>query len=172
MANKKISQLPLATSPLSRIAPIPTVQGGVTVKTPSQDVAGKYIGHITLTSAEILLLNTTPILAVAAPGNGYFIRITSASAVMKQFNTTPYATSTILELKTETATRPQFTFVYILQANSPSPGEMGVLQDFTAANSTQLIENKAVYLQTFVALNPTAGDSDIDVYFTFEIIAL
>lgn len=169
MGPKKISQLSVATSPLARLAPIPTVQAGVTVRTNAADVSGLYIVKIAIPSAAVLTIGSTPILAIAAPGVGYAVRIVSTTA-RNNFNTTAYIGSN-LEAKTQTATRPQFTFAYIL-GSSLANIEVGVLQDFTSTASTQIIENKGIYITTFSGADPTLGDSDIDVYLTYEIIAL
>lgn len=171
MANKKISQLPASSAPFDRTTKaIPIVQGGVTDKISAEELCGIYRAKITLTSAQILAIGVTPILAIAAPGAGYAIRVIAMTG-HNHYNTTPYATHTTLVAKTDTATRPQFSFAYLLSATSDSI-ELGVLQDFSSASSSQLIENKAVYLQEFSGSNPTAGDSDVDVFLTYEILAL
>lgn len=169
MANKKISALPVGTQPLARTAPIPTVQSGVTVKVHAEDVAGIYQSKVSIASADVLTLGSIPVLGIAAPGVGYAIRVIAMS-VNNPFNTTPYSAEN-LSLITDTATRLQFIVYYILSA-IVAMHEIGVLQDINSASGTQIIENKDVYISTFSGSDPTGGDSDLDVYFTYEIIAL
>jgi len=169
MANKKISALTAITPPLARTAPLPTVQGGVTLKANVEDITGEYEIDGVLTSAQILLLNTTPQLAIAAPGAGYYLRIIRADTWI-DYNSAAYAASTNLALVYDTATRPAWAFPKILESTVDT-GEMAVLQDMSAATQTLMLVNKAIYFKPFTALDPTTGDSDIKWRIRYEIVA-
>jgi hypothetical protein len=61
---------------------------------------------LTIATADVLTLNTTPIEIVAAPGAGYAIEVISASMKMV-YNSATYSTNTSLELLTAGATDSQ-----------------------------------------------------------------
>jgi len=168
MPNKKISALTAVTTPIDRTTDsLPFVQGGVTKKISAEDLTGEYEVTGTLTTAEILDLNTTRQLAISAPGAGYYIRIIRADAWI-DYNSAPYAASTNLALWYDTATRPAFAFPKILES-TVSTGEMGVLQDMSIATHTLMLINEALYFKPFSAVNPTTGDSDIKYRIRYAI---
>jgi hypothetical protein len=122
---------------------------------------------LTIASADVLTLNTTPLTIVGAVA-GYAIEVVSAS-VKIAFNTTAYATNTSLHLHIDgaddnvgqignnilLATVDQISSSYA--PSNPSSGQ------------TQVLANAA--LQVKVASgDPTAGDSDITVYVNYRLI--
>ena len=61
---------------------------------------------VTLTSAEVLALNSTPIEVLPAE-EGYFYQTILPSAGPEEYGTAPYATNVELIITTDTATTPQ-----------------------------------------------------------------
>lgn len=171
MADKKISALPASTTPIPRNTPLPGVISGVTEKITIEDLSGEYdTGFILITSAELLLLQTAPILMVAPPGAGYYLRILRTD-VFNDYGTTPYAASDIPALYYDTANKPAFAFPKILQS-TVNTGEMGVLQDLVLATNTIMLENKGIYLKPFSGANPTLGNSDVNIRIRYEKVAM
>ena len=123
---------------------------------------------LSLTSVEVLALNTTPIEIVAAPGVGKVI-LPFSSMLRVIFNTTPYSNGPVLILKNTGADDPIVSFGLGLEANNnriiiglPSGG---------SSTDSQIIENTALIATAFGG-NPTLGDSPVDVYLTYVIITL
>jgi len=121
---------------------------------------------LTIASADVLTLNTTPIEIVAATGAGTAIEVLSASMKMV-YNSTPYATNTALSLVTNTADLFQFETELAQIADCFS--KFG--SEDAAPDNIQFVENEALQV-TVGTGNPTAGDSDIKVYVTYRIITL
>jgi hypothetical protein len=119
---------------------------------------------LTIASADVLTLNSTPITIVGAV-SGYAIEVISASRKV-DFNTTAYATNIDLQLLTSGANsiqaqaRINASVSSIISMDKSSPG---------LATSTQLIAN-ADLLVTVDSGDPTAGDSDITVYVQYRLI--
>jgi len=119
---------------------------------------------LTIASADVLTLNTTPLTIVGAVA-GYAIEVISASRKL-DFNTTPYATNTELILITSGAISQQAkgtinsSVSNTLCVGKSTPG---------LATSTQLIANADLLVQVGTG-NPTAGDSDITVYVNYRLI--
>jgi hypothetical protein len=122
---------------------------------------------LTIASADVLTLNTTPIEIVAAPGVGYAIEVISAS-VKIDFNSAAYATNTILQLTADGATPSQVKWASGVLATS---SDLFVKSIESSTTSPQIIENADLNV-TVNSGNPTAGDSDITVYVTYRIITL
>jgi hypothetical protein len=122
---------------------------------------------ITIPSASVLTLFTTPYLLIPSPGAGYYIQVLTAACKVN-FNSIAYAVSTTLNIYTDTATRFQHVFSNALNATVSRIG-VSTQQGVSAAADTQLISNKGVYL-TAQTTNPTLGNSDIIIYLTYRII--
>ena len=122
---------------------------------------------ITIPSADVLNLFTTPYLLIDSPGAGYYIQVLTASCQV-DFNTTAYTVSTTLNIYTDTATRVQHVFSNGLNATVNRIG-VSAQQGISGAADTQLISNKGIYLQAQTT-NPLLGDSDIIIYLTYRII--
>ena len=121
---------------------------------------------VTLTKAQVLALNTTPITLVGAV-SGYAIEVISAS-VRNESRFVPYATNLNLQLLTDTATDAQFDNAKILLTTVPAFWKMSAVQA-TSATDTQLIENKAL-TATIETGNPTAGGDEIELHVTYRLI--
>ena len=123
---------------------------------------------LTLTSAQILNINSVPQTIVAAPGSGYAIQVVGGSAFL-DFNTTPYATDTSLYLKTAGATVGQWALSEsILGVGAdlfkPSPG--GAVG---TATQSSIVENAALQVTTNIA-DPTSGDSTLTIWVQYVLI--
>jgi len=123
---------------------------------------------LTIASADVLHLNTTPIEIVAAPGAGYAIEVISASMKMV-YNSATYATNTSLELITAGATNSQASTV--IKNSASTIRRFADATTLASATATQLVDNAALNV-TVASGDPTAGDSDITVYVTYRIITL
>ena len=122
---------------------------------------------ITIPSASVLTLGTTPYLLIPSPGAGYYIQVLTAACKVS-FNSIAYAVSTSMNIYTDTSNRPQHLFNNSLNA-TVSRIAVSSQQGISGAADTQLISNKGVYLQAQVG-NPTLGNSDIIIYLTYRII--
>ena len=119
---------------------------------------------LTIASADVLTLNSTPLTIVGAV-SGYAIEVVSAS-VKVDFNTTPYATNIDLLLTSSSANIEQakarmhasVASTILLQKTTPA-----------LATSTQIISNDDLLVKVDSG-NPTAGDSDITVYVNYRLI--
>ncbi len=120
---------------------------------------------LNLSSAQILLLFTTPIQVVAAV-SGKSIQVVSANIAVA-YLTAPYATNTSPYLYTDTATYAQSDFPTSLAASlsRKSVGQHNTAGISIAAGETQLIDNKGLFIKC--AANPTAGSGTaiITVYY-------
>ena len=123
---------------------------------------------LTIATADVLHLNTTPIEIVAAPGAGYAIEVISASMKMV-YNSATYATNTSLELLTTGATNSQASTT--IKNSASTIRRFADATTLASATATQLVENAALNV-TVASGDPTAGDSDITVYVTYRIITL
>jgi hypothetical protein len=123
---------------------------------------------LTIATADVLQLNTTPIEIVAAPGAGYAIEVISASMKMV-YNSATYATNTSLELLTAGATNSQTSTV--IKNSASTIRRFADATTLASATATQLVDNAALNV-TVASGDPTAGDSDITVYVTYRIITL
>ena len=123
---------------------------------------------LTIATADVLHLNTTPIEIVAAPGAGYAIEVISASMKMV-YNSATYATNTSLELITAGATNSQASTV--IKNSATTIRRFADATTLASATATQLVDNAALNV-TVASGDPTAGDSDITIYVTYRIITL
>jgi hypothetical protein len=128
-----------------------------------------YFGSLTITSAQVLALNGTPLSFIVSPGSGKAIELTAFSASIT-FNSAAYATNVSLNAYTDTATESQFTITNFLNA-TVTRMLRGFPTAVSGATKTQIIANKAVYVKVDTG-NPTTGDSDITIYFSYKIITL
>jgi hypothetical protein len=123
---------------------------------------------LTIATADVLHLNTTPLTIVAAPGAGYAIEVISASMKMVYVSAT-YSTNTTLELITAGATNSQASTV--IKNSASTIRRFADATTLASATATQLVENAALNVKV-ASGDPTAGDSDITIYVTYRIITL
>lgn len=129
---------------------------------------------ISLTSAQILALNSTPILCVAAPGTGYFIRVLRASAMIIEGDSSAYATHEQLDLYTATGLPQASTLSTFLNPSGAGAGDSRrqYFNDTVALDDEDVLLSNAALYVTVPGGNPTAGDGTVMLYITYEIIAL
>lgn len=126
-----------------------------------------YCASLTIPSADVLQLNSTPQTIVPAQGVGTAIELISAS-VKVDFNSAAYTSNTTLELihsgaalglkRSSTALGSTIANIVTFDTNVTP----------TTIN-TQMLENAALQVKS-VTGNPATGDSDITVYVLYRII--
>lgn len=121
---------------------------------------------LTISSADVLTLNTTPLTIVGAVA-GYAIEVVSASVKIDN-PSAPYATNVGLELICSGATERQAASLTALNASVTSVRRLGIDTTFTATD-TQLIANADLLVQVPTG-DPTGGDADITVYVNYRLI--
>lgn len=163
MPDQKISEF-TTQSPASGDL-VTGLQSGVNANFTTDSIS-LYQKKITLTSAEILDLYTTPKTLVAAPGAGKFIRPISIFYKLT-YNSAAYTTNTQLVVKNGTLSFLTNTTVLIATSDysgvyMASSAQLGGTADFI---DTPLI-------LTTNAGNPAAGNSAVDVYISYEVITI
>jgi hypothetical protein len=128
-----------------------------------------YTTKISLTSSQILNLNSTPITLLAAPGSGKTYEVLGILTRMN-FVSAAYATNTTLQVLYSGAALVVATNSNIINATVDKIGKMA-LAAISAAGSTQYLENTALNLNVGGG-NPTTGDGTLDIYITYKIITL
>ncbi len=128
-----------------------------------------YTVKKTITSAEILNGFSVPVLAIAAPGAGYAIRVNRASARLN-FNSVAYGTASNIALITDTANLHQMICSTLITATITQHGNFST-NGITGATDTQILENKALYFKV-LQTNASAGNSTLDLYITYELVQL
>jgi hypothetical protein len=168
MANVKISDLSNATTPLVGTEQFETVQGGVSLKTTSNDIASLAIKKVkvTLSSSEILALFTTPKVLIAAQGANTIINVISIAASLV-YNSTPYATNTDIQFSINSLSN-LATYSGFL-ANTSSQIKVSTIT--SSEGSTSGATNRSLKLISLSG-NPTAGNSTLDIYITYNVISL
>lgn len=126
-----------------------------------------YEAILTLTTAQVKLLNGTPKTIVAAPGAGFAIEALSMVCDMT-FVSAAYVTNTALSLAADTATIAQMNDTAILLSTG-SRITTGIKLEATGTTAAQVIENKALQLKELSG-NPATGDSNVIVTITYKII--
>lgn len=126
---------------------------------------------VTITSAEMLALFTTPKEIIPAQGSGTIIVPLSVTAKMVN-NTTPYATNVTFNIYTNgTAGALVSTdkFINTVLA-SPSYHQLELIQPTIISNSN-IAENQPI--EATVPLgNPTGGDGDVEIFVTYRVITV
>jgi hypothetical protein len=123
---------------------------------------------LTIASADVLQLNSTPLTIVSAPGAGYAIEVLSTS-INLTYNSAAYATNTTIQVESNGATTPQFRLLNGINQTISSHRSLG---RYVSANTeTQIIEN-ADLMVTVASGDPTAGDSDIEILVLYRIISV
>jgi len=133
------------------------------------NVQGRTIVPVAIPTGEMLALNTTRKLAVAAPGAGKAVVVTGVYASIT-YIAPIYATNINLQVISDTATAPQAESSLIL-VKTTNANVIIPLTTVVAAGETQIIENAAVYITTETG-NATAGASNFTFYVEYMIVDL
>jgi hypothetical protein len=133
------------------------------------DSVRSYTTKVSVSSAEILALNSSPKQLLAAPGSGKLYEITGILCRMN-FGTAAYAANTTLQVLYSGANLVVGTNSNIINATISKTGKM-ILSAISAAGSTQYLENTALNVNVGGG-NPTTGDGTLDIYITYKIITL
>jgi hypothetical protein len=169
---KKISELTSADPIDGANDLLPISQSGVTNKVTPDELNKIKTGFVKIATSDVLTSNGTPIKIIDAPGAGYAIQLVQSAGLL-DYNATPYATHTSVELYTDTATKAQAVLTGFLEGTVQ---QLLTFQDNAISfppgpTDTVLINNKAVYFRTKTG-NPTGGDSDITIHYAYRIIKL
>lgn len=123
----------------------------------------------TISAAQILLLNGTPIEIIPAPAAGEFIEVLSAS-VNLQFNTTAYGVTTDIWLQCPGSVTP------IMQGDNVLNASVAIIKPLLrtivviADEDVELIATKVeIFAPT---ANPTLGDSPMKIYAAYRIVTV
>lgn len=122
---------------------------------------------LTIASADVLQLNSTPLTIVSATGAGTAIEVISAS-VSIDFNTTAYATNTKLVIGS--GGNKHYLELDCLNATVSTIRKL-VDVAVTGTTDTSIVNNSGAGISVFGG-DPTAGDSDITVYVLYRVITL
>jgi len=122
---------------------------------------------LVISSAEVLQLNSTPQVIVPAQGAGTIIEFISGFGYI-DFNSTPYATNVKFEIKNSTATIAQSEHSNFLNATIAKYDKFIPRQTAIASNENMEVNQPLV--ATVDIGNPTAGDSDIQIWITYRVI--
>lgn len=122
---------------------------------------GTYTTKVSLSSAQILALNTTPIELIAAPGSGKVIHLKDV-VFNYTFVTTAY-TSNAGQVEYE-------TFNDVLFSMSQLDDSASIISRSLSTHN-ELKENKGIEF-TVLTSDPTLGDGTLDIYLIYEIITL
>ena len=121
---------------------------------------------LTIASADVLTLNTTPLTIVGAVV-GYAIEVVSASVKIDSPGA-PYATNVGLELICNGATVKQAVNLFALNSSVTSVRRFSI-GGSTGATDTQVIANADLLVQVPTG-DPTGGDADITVFVNYRLI--
>ncbi len=127
---------------------------------------------LSLSSAQILALNGTPITLVAAPGSGKTIVPISVIGRMN-FLTAAYATNLQLQVKYSAGADALFVNSTLLAATSGNPIQplFPVAAGSVTGNDNEYIAN-ADLLITVGTGNPATGAGTLDLYITYAVVTL
>lgn len=120
---------------------------------------------VSLSSAEILNLETTPKTLVAAPGTGKIVQILNY-IIKYNYGTVAYVPNGVLQVFYDTAADVVSEETVLTLTNSISK----YINILTAATTSQILEDKAVILMN--SGTPTDGDGTLDIYITYKIVTL
>ena len=168
----KISALP-AESGSAEGYFVPASKGGFTRKIPVESIAalgGSGSGTVTtvkvsVSSAEILQLFTTPKTLVASPGAGKRISIDKIHFV-NHFGTTPYTVN--VNLAFEGGAVNVITATGVLGQGSDY--FMSMRPSSSLAGSAGLPDTDVPLIMYTLSGNPVGGDGTMDIYITYTVI--
>jgi len=121
----------------------------------------------TLTSAQILNLNTTPVVLVPPTGTGTFIQPV-CFVFAYTFGTTAYNTNTFVSVNNNGNTNIQYTNVSII-ADTQNAIQSFPTGSASGDGSISTIENQSL-IATNLTGNPSGGDGTLVIYTVFKVI--
>lgn len=136
------------------------------------DPSGTTQAKISLTTAQIKALNGTPITLVPAMGAGFAILPISVVGRLN-FLTAAYATNTQLNVGFSAASDPLFTNTTLLPVTAGAPIQpfFPLAQAAVTGNDNEYISNAPLQISV-PGGNPITGAGTLDVYITYQVIAL
>lgn len=167
MPDEKISAFSLDSGALTGAEEVTGLKAGANENFSVQAIADFAIKtvKVSLSSAEILALNTTPKTLVPAPGSGKIIRPLSYFFNMT-FGGNPYATNTQLISRIGSVG----TFVTNTTSLPAGTDHVSFMIPITAVlNGADDYTNAPLTLSTNSG-NPTAGDGTLNVYVTYIVV--
>lgn len=173
MSNIKISQM-TAAGALTGTETVAGLQGGSNVKINVQDIAdlagggsGLIWDKVTITSSQLLSMNTTLVDIVAAPGAGIAI-LPYSVLLYYRFGTSEYLTNLNVVLSPNNSLW-NVTFNSALQGTQDRISSRSIFPTVSASGAN--IDNQPLQVQIQTG-NPTAGDGTLDVYVAYYLITL
>lgn len=173
MANRQISQLTAGTIGTTDLLVFQDAAGAAEAKKATvQDVlnlaggSGVQTVKVSLTSADILALNSTPYTLVAAQGAGTMINVLKVWYLYR-FVTTAYTGGGLLTV-TMGPINIAPALANLLSSSTDLIGRPGT--GVTTTTSSFGYDNTPVLLNCSLA--QTLGDSTLDVYVTYDVITL
>ena len=173
MSNIKISQM-TAAGALTGTETVAGLQGGSNVKINVQDIAdlagggsGLIWDKVTITSSELLSMNSTLVDIVAAPGAGIAI-LPYSVLLYYRFGTSEYLTNLNVVLSPNNSLW-NVTFNSALQGTQDRISSRSIFPTVSASGAN--IDNQPLQVQIQTG-NPTAGDGTLDVYVAYYLITL
>lgn len=127
-----------------------------------------YHTKVSLSSAQILTLNSTPVQIIAAQGAGTTIQFVAVLARMN-FVTAAYATNTTFQLIFAGASLNCVTNTALLISTATRTGYLPPTTLAGATNS-QYYPANADLNATIATGNPTAGGGSIDLYIIYRVL--
>ncbi|MGV8130848.1 MAG: hypothetical protein ACP5N7_01980 [Candidatus Pacearchaeota archaeon] len=129
----------------------------------------------TLSSADILSLNSTPIVITPAVGTGKIMQVLEVSGRLR-FNTTAYSVSNALVVLDAGSGSALFRDGTAIGSGILLPATSTTIGRFTptSAGNTPAVaisENASLKIQAVTA-DPTLGDSEMDIYVTYKVVTL
>ena len=173
MSNIKISQM-TAAGALTGTETVAGLQGGSNVKINVQDIAdlagggsGLIWDKVTITSSELLSMNSTLVDIVAAPGAGIAI-LPYSVLLYYRFGTSEYLTNLNVVLSPNNSLW-NVTFNSALQGTQDRISSRSIFPTVSASGAN--IDNQPLQVQIQTG-NPTAGDGTLDVYVAYYLLTL
>lgn len=153
---------------IDKICSVSTIANAALVAATANNIApNQYFAKITLSAAQILSLNSTPITLIAAQGVGTVIVPTNISSNLI-FNSAAYTTHTTLDynLGTTLVTTDAVSLLATNEAITLNP-----IPTIQVVGATPNIINAPLTV-TVAGGNPTVGDSPISIYIYYQILTL
>lgn len=174
MAEQKISELPAATT-LTGAEKVIVNQNAQTSLTDVDAIVTYTLSgglptkfaKVTITSAQLLQLNTTPITIVPAQGAGKVI-IPFTVLLRYRFGTIEYATNLNITLSPNNSLY-QVNYNSAIAGNQDRFSSRSITPTVSLAGS--IVDDLPLTIGAQIG-NPTAGDGELDVYVSYYVLTL